>query len=62
MDLHGLVRNKGLVISKADKGDITVIMTTSPYHELAYRKAGNIGGHYIWHFARKTEKNQIDGF
>ena len=35
--LRSLVKNRGLIISKADKGDTTVIMATPQYLELAYK-------------------------
>ena len=36
-----MVGNRDLVISKADKGDVTVVMTTSQYLELAYKHLGD---------------------
>ena len=39
--LKGLIENQDLVISKADKGDVTVIMNTSQYLDLAYKHLGD---------------------
>ena len=39
--LKKLVRNENLVICKADKGDITVIMTTAQYLDMAYKHLGD---------------------
>ena len=36
-----LVRNTDLVISKADKGDATVVMNVTHYLELAYKHLGD---------------------
>ena len=35
--LRQMLEDKDVVVSKADKGDVTVIMPTSQYLELAYR-------------------------
>ena len=39
--LQRLVKNRDLVISKADKGDATVVMDVSHYLELAYKHLGD---------------------
>ena len=39
--LKGLIENQNFGISTADKGDITVIMNTSQYLDLAYKHLGD---------------------
>ena len=36
-----MVRNRDVVISKADKGDVTVVMSVAHYLELAYKHLGD---------------------
>ena len=45
--LHGLKKNKNIIITKADKGDTTVIMDTSHLIELAHKHLSDVNAYQL---------------